>query len=80
MSVPVGVGPQVNKFEPVSSDNHQMSVADWSRYSSLMSRGGEGVPDYLIYPVMHVMYLSLPGTEQQMPVKALPFRNFVCGW
>ena len=27
MSVLVGVGPQVNKFEQVSSDDHQMSVA-----------------------------------------------------
>ena len=26
MSVPVGVGPQVNEFEQVSSDDHQMSV------------------------------------------------------
>ena len=27
MSVPGGIGPQVNKFEQVSSDDHQMSVA-----------------------------------------------------
>ena len=48
MSVPVGkeleVGPQVNNFEQVSSDNHQISVAGGGR--GAMSRGvsrGEGV-------------------------------------
>ena len=35
----LGLGPQVNKFEQVSSDDHQMSVAG-GRYTGLMSGGG----------------------------------------
>ena len=35
----VGVGPQVNKFEQVSSDDHQMSVAG-VRSPGLMFAGG----------------------------------------
>ena len=33
-----GVGPQVNKFEQVSTDDHQMSLAAWIGYVQ-----GEGV-------------------------------------
>ena len=40
-----GVGPQVNKFEQVPSDDHQMSVAG-GRYPGLMSKG---VPYLSIY-------------------------------
>ena len=36
MSVPVGVCPQVNKFEQVSSDDHQMSL------SGVSKSGGSG--------------------------------------
>ena len=52
-----GVGPQVNKFEQVSSDDHQISVAgkDGSRSPGMMS--GEGVPFHGTYPMMHMMYL-----------------------
>ena len=40
MSVPVrGLGPQVNKFEQVSSDDHQMSVAEEVFEPYPMSRG-----------------------------------------
>ena len=39
--------PQVNKFEQVSSDDQQMSVA------------GRGVW-YVTYPIMHVMYYPPP--------------------
>ena len=46
------VGPQVNKFEQVSSDHHQTSLA------------GGGDPSM---------------TDEQMSVKTLPSRNFVCG-
>ena len=53
MSVPVGVGPQVNEFEQVSSDDHQMSVVGGrleglillgvgGRSPGLMSGGGVG--------------------------------------
>ena len=57
MSIPVlgvGVGPQMNKFEQVSSVDHQMSVAGevgpqvWC----------QGVGLQVTYPMMHVMYLS----------------------
>ena len=67
MLVPVfgggGVGPQVNHFEQVSSDDHQMLVVG-GRYRGLMFgegwRGGEegrskGVPYHLTYPMMHLM-------------------------
>ena len=58
MSVLVGVGPQVNKFKQVSSDDHQMSVAgeEGGRSPGLMSRG-RGVPYHVTCPMMHVMYL-----------------------
>ena len=44
MSVPVGLGPQANKFKQVSSDDHQMAVAGWweggrSRSPGLVSVG-----------------------------------------
>ena len=35
------VGPQVNKFQQVSNNDHQMSVAG-GRPAGLMSGGGEG--------------------------------------
>ena len=41
MSLLVGVGSQMNKFERVSSDHHQMSRAG-GRPPGLMSRGGGG--------------------------------------
>ena len=79
MSVPVGVGPQVNEFEQVSSDDHQMSAVGGrleglillgvgGRSPGLMSEGG-----YPTYPMMHLM---LPPnhpldriTDGQKPVK-----------
>ena len=45
MSVPVregDLGPQVNKYEQVSSDYHQMSGG--GRYSGLMTGGRGGTP------------------------------------
>ena len=55
MSVPVGVGPQVNKFEQVSSDGHKMSLAGrgdrtrgggglYSEVQFIMSNGPIGTP------------------------------------
>ena len=55
------VGPQVNKFEKISSDDHQMSVAGEG-----VGLQVEGVPYHVSYPMMHVMYLPLslsPWTE-----------------
>ena len=37
----VGVGPEMNKFEQVSSDHNQMSLAE-GRSSGLMSMEGKG--------------------------------------
>ena len=66
MSVPVGGGgPQVNKFEQVSSDHHQMSVAGGIGYLGLMSEGevlrypgpisrGVGVPYHVTSPTTWV--------------------------
>ena len=54
-----GGGPQVNKFEQVSSDDHQMSLAGGGR----VCRGGS-TPYYVTYPMMHVMS-STPWTEWQ---------------
>ena len=66
MSVPVeGVGPQVNKFDHVSSDDHQMSVARGGAYDRLGS--------YAHLPPVDRM------TDGQMPVKTLPSRNSVFG-
>ena len=43
MSVLVGVGPQVNKFEQVSSDDHQMSVVGERRMNrQVLCLGGGG--------------------------------------
>ena len=47
MSVPVGVGPQVNEFEQVSSDDHQMSaVGGRSERLILLGVGGRS-PDLM---------------------------------
>ena len=54
-----GGGPQVNKFEQVSSDDQQMSLAGWVGYV-----GGGSTPYYVTYPMMHVMS-STPWTEWQ---------------
>ena len=67
----VGVGPQVNKFEQVASDDHQMSVAGLRvgcKFPGLMSGGGvrspglmsgeRGVPYHVTYPMIQVMYLT----------------------
>ena len=51
------VGPQVSKFEQVSSDGHQM----WE-VPGLMSNW-RGVPHHVTYPMVHVMlptYFHLP--------------------
>ena len=46
MSVPMGIGAQVNKFEQVSSDDHELSVVgegDWTgRGGGGRERGGDG--------------------------------------
>ena len=64
MSVAMGVGwvgPEVNKFEQVSRDDYQMSLA-WDRYVQrgwVYSVGWEclegGSPNHVTHPMMHVM-------------------------
>ena len=65
MSVPMRwVGPQVNKFEQVFSDDHQMSVVEREVGN---------------YSTMDNSHMGFPPSDRQTPVKALPFFNFVCG-
>ena len=52
MSVPVGVGHQVNTFEQVSSDNHQMSLAGGWHVQ-------KGVP-LTMWPIPWCMWCYLP--------------------
>ena len=60
---------QMSKFEEVSSDQHQMSLA--RGFPGLTSRGagevvcyltfsGDGVPYHVTYPMMHLMILAQP--------------------
>ena len=63
MSVPgQGVRPQVNKFEHVSNDDHQMSVAGVG-YPGKYDILGGGVSYHVIYPMMHAMLPASPWTE-----------------
>ena len=63
--VDLGAGPQVNKFEQVSSSYHQMSAAE-DRLTGLMpGEGAEGVPYHVTYPMVHVMYLPPPHVQNE---------------
>ena len=66
-----GVGPQVNKLEQVSSDDHQMPLA---RGYGWVCRGGP-----LPYPMMHVMLPTPRGQNGHTFVKTLPSCNYCCG-
>ena len=51
-----GVGPQINKFEKVSSDHHQMSLAgEEGRSPWVWCLGEMWVPYHVTYPMMHLM-------------------------
>ena len=65
-----GLGPQVNKFEQVSNDDHQMSVAEgrqgrcqvWCPTEGVGAQvwclgEGDGGTYHMTYPIMYVMYL-----------------------
>ena len=75
----MGLGPQVNKFEQVSSNDYQMLVAEGGYprggIPGPMS-GGKGVHYHVSYPIMHVMLP--PPVNRHTSVKTLPFRN-CCG-
>ena len=69
MSSTVGerVGPKVNKFEQISSDDHQMSLAGGKYLQEVdiyihgvgryVQTGGS--PDHVAFPMMHVMLPTL---------------------
>ena len=53
-----GIGPQMNKFEQVSSDHHQMSLAGGAGVGpQVLKAGGGGVPYHVTYPMMDLMKL-----------------------
>ena len=95
MSVLVGVGTQVNKFEQVSNDGHQMSLAgvDMSRVGGYVPRGVGVCMGYpskgsvkgwgpLQCDLSHNacdVTYLLP-VDRQMPVKTLPSRNYCYRW
>ena len=71
-----GVGPQVNKFELVSSDDHQMSVV--REYVPCLVGGGGGKSH--VECIMDNGHMKIPMdimTDGQKPVKTLPSRNFI---
>ena len=81
-----GVFPQVNKFEQVFSDDHQMSLAGGGYGQGVgMSGGGGlgmsrgGLPPTM-YHMIHVMSPtpSPPDVNRQTSVKTLPSRNYRC--
>ena len=86
MSVLVGVGLPVNRFEQVSSDDKQMSVA--GGVQGLMSSAAWGVgpqvPCHVTYPMMHVRLPTNPRPRppayRHTPVKTLPPRDFFFPW
>ena len=67
-----GEGPQVYKFEQVSSDDHQMSVVG--------SRSHVWYPGVLGPNASGVMVTCGPPeqNDRQTPVKTLPSCNFIC--
>ena len=86
----VHVTSEVNKFEQISSDDHQMSV-ERIGYTGPMSRGGggypgpmfggEGVSCHVTYPMTWIPYLPSTPAGRHTPVKTLPSPNkcVICG-
>ena len=71
-----GVDSQVNKFEQVSNNDHQMSVAGGgARSPGMMSRWWGTLPCDLSHDACDV----LPPVNRQTPVKTLPFCDFFSG-
>ena len=84
------VGPQVNKFEQVFSDDHQMSVAGGGGSSSglMLGEGGRSpglmfrrVSYHVTYPMMHVTYQLIAPlwTDGCLWKHYLPATSFVDG-
>ena len=76
----LGRGPEVNKFEQVSSDGHQMSPADWAGpgIPCLMSRKGPSSCT-VRSNALWLMVTRGPPMDRQTCLKTLPSRNFVGG-
>ena len=66
-----GVGYQVNKFEQVSSDDHDISLAGVLRTS-----GGD-TPYHVTYPMMHMMLPTPP--RQTATREDITSPNYCCG-
>ena len=85
------VGPQVNKFEQVSSDYHQILAARGSgsrvprshvwggRVKSPGPMSGKGIPYHVTYSMMHLMLpVPVPTPNRKALLKTLPSPNFFC--
>ena len=70
-----GIDPQVNKFEQVSNNDHQMSVAVGARSPGVMSRWWGALPCDLSHDACDVP----PPVNRQTPVKTLPSCDFFSG-
>ena len=62
---------QVNKFEQVSSADHQMSLAGWSLYGGEGGRAGASGWGETLYRRTHV--------DRQTHIKTVPSRKFFGG-
>ena len=73
----------MNKFEQVSSDDHQISVAGGGWVGTQVSGPGMGwgeVPCHVTYPMMYLILTTPPPSHpgnRQLPMKILPSPNFV---
>ena len=75
----LGVGPQMNKFEQISSDHHQMSLVGKGLQVSCPGTGeGDTLPGNLSYDAFDVTYPLPPQNDREKPVKTLPSHNLVC--
>ena len=72
------VGPQVNKFEQVSHDNHQMSVARGRGLGPRSDVGGDPLSD-LSHDACDVPTPFSPPVNRQTPMKTLPSGNMLGG-
>ena len=71
--------PQMNKFDQVSSDHHQMSLAGGSLglISPYLTIWGGSLPSDLSHDAFDV---NPPPNEQTDTVRTLPSRKRICGW
>ena len=72
-----GEYPRVNKFEQISSDDHQMSVAGNPMYGDRERIPGVSIPGPMLGGGGWCDY---PLVDRRTPEKTLPSRNYRCGW